>query len=111
VNTDNIKQGGCSVRSGNDSMKVRLHVGHDGATIHKIVLDDVDVSNGFNYCSVEMRAGQLATMTLGAPVIEHGWVGGEVGIQILPETREALILLGWTPPAEEVSDASADEPR
>jgi len=81
-----------------DAVKVRLHVGYNGAGLHKIILNDEDVSNGFNYCCVEMRAGHLATMTLGAPVIEHGWVGGEVEIQILPETRKALIALGWTPP-------------
>lgn len=82
-------------------MKVRLHAGYGGnAVLHKIVLDDVDVSNGFNYCSLVMRAGDLAVLELGSPIIENGWVGGEVEVQILPATRDALIALGWTPPGE-----------
>jgi hypothetical protein len=83
------------------AMNVRLHAGYgNNAILHKIVLDDVDVSNGFNFCQLTMRAGDLAVLELGAPVIENGWVGGEVAVQILPATREALIALGWTPPQD-----------
>lgn len=81
-----------------EAMRVRLHVGYNGSSLHKIILNDEDVSDGFNYCCIEMRAGHIATMTLDAPIIDHGWVGGEAEVQIMPATREALIALGWTPP-------------
>lgn len=94
-------------------MKLRLHAGYEHSILHKIVIDDVDVSKGFNYCCLEMRAGHPATLTLGSPIIENGWVGGDVEVQIMPETRDALIALGWVPPQErmEVDDAAADDPR
>lgn len=64
----------------------------------KVVLDGQDVSSGFNEVTVHMTVGELPTVQLKAPVWETGWTGGEANVELHPETRDALIHLGWSPP-------------
>lgn len=70
----------------------------------RIELDGHDIGNAVTHASVRFRPGDLPNVTLGLAA-ELGPIDGDAQVWLPPETREALIALGWTPPAQPESEA------
>lgn len=81
----------------------KLRIGTDGV-VGSVHLDDQDISSALQGADLKLRPGCLPEVTLDVIVYD---LSSEVeGTVVVPsETRELLVRLGWTPPAEEATDA------
>lgn len=80
-------------------MKAQIEVdgtGRDG----RVVLDGRDVSGGVRGFALRAEVGRRTELELDLAVADGATFDGEVRLVIPESTREALIALGWTPPAE-----------
>jgi hypothetical protein len=64
----------------------------------KIYVDDVDISGCVNDVQVHAGLNDAVTATLSVLVNEIEFDGG-IPVDLPPGTAEALVRLGWTPPA------------
>jgi hypothetical protein len=77
-------------------MKVEITLGTGKE--QRLILDGHDATRGFSSLTLTMDTRDFPQLTLKAPVFESGWVEGDAEVDMHPETEEALIKLGWTPP-------------
>lgn len=74
-------------------------------TGYSITVDGHDISTALTEISVAMRAGQHTEATLNLRYIDVTEVQDtETRILVPGETRDALVALGWTPPADETNE-------
>lgn len=85
---------------------LQVALGRVGGTV---LVDGVDVSRALAGISVEASADKPHVVTLRLSV-DRVDVTGEATAVVPRETRDALVALGWTPPAELEPAEPADEP-
>lgn len=79
----------------------KLRIGSDG-TIANVQLDGLDISSVLDAVDLKLRPGCLPEVRLG--VLVHDLTTEVEGTVVIPdETRDLLVRLGWTPPAEEAT--------
>lgn len=66
----------------------------------RIVLDGTDFSAGVAGISLDARVGELTRLRLDVLFVELAFQG-EVRVEIPARSHDALVALGWTPPAAE----------
>ncbi|WP_326565090.1 hypothetical protein VSH64_24925 [Amycolatopsis rhabdoformis] len=74
----------------------------DGTTT--LLVEGHDISHSATGLQLDIRAGDLARVTidLGSAALAYT---GEADVTVNPTDAEALVALGWTPPAEAASPA------
>ncbi len=91
---------------------LQVALGRVGGTV---LVDGVDVSRALAGISVEASADKPHVVTLRLSVDRVDVAGGEAAVSVSRETRDVLVALGWTPPAElesaggDAAVGSADE--
>lgn len=81
-------------------MKAEIEVAGNGRS-GRIVLDGCDVSRGVRGFRVTSQCGELTRLELDLRVLDVTRLDSEETEIVIPDaTRDALIALGWTPPAE-----------
>lgn len=75
-----------------------IRVTSDGVGGH-VQLDGVDISDGVYGITLKFKAGHLPNLELELPMIQ---TETDANVIILDKTRDLLIQLGWTPPAERI---------
>lgn len=87
----------CGASQKRPASSYRASVTVDEHGMGKVMVGLTDVSNLVSGGTVEFKAGQVTTVTLGFPLAVMALSGGRG--QVDEETAKALVLLGWTPPA------------
>ncbi len=81
-------------------MKAEIEINGTG-TAGRIMLDGHDVAAGVRGFVLRSEVGRMTELELDVAVVDDSQFGGEVRVVIPDSTREALVALGWTPPAAE----------
>ncbi|MFI6251506.1 hypothetical protein [Streptomyces sp. NPDC051016] len=68
---------------------------------HLVELDGVDISNALLGLSLNVRAGDMPTVVLDVVAKKIPAELDEVRAYLPDATKDLLVRLGWTPPAEE----------
>ncbi|MFI6883389.1 hypothetical protein [Streptosporangium canum] len=72
---------------------------------HQLLVDGHDISNGVRSLRLALNPGEIPTVELGLGIIEIDRMESEQAELYIPDTtRDALITLGWTPPAPAVPE-------
>lgn len=79
----------------------KLRISSDGI-VGNVQLDGQDVSHALAGLKLRMAAGELPQATLDVLVHDLS-TEVEARVVIPQETRDLLVRLGWTPPAEEAT--------
>lgn len=66
----------------------------------EILVDGYDVAHGLHSLTLCAGVDEVPQLELNLLLAEVD-VGGEVTVLVVPGTHEALVALGWTPPAGE----------
>lgn len=67
----------------------------------RIAIDGADISpRAIAGLSLQAEAGDIPRLTLDVVALDVTKLGGKMEIFLPDETRELLVALGWTPPAE-----------
>jgi hypothetical protein len=76
---------------------------------HEILLDGTDIANGIDGLTITMRAGHPASVELSMPIVDVTELQDpETRILIPDATRDVLLALGWTPPADPDAEDTSD---
>lgn len=67
----------------------------------RVTLDGTEVSRGLSGLTLQADAGDIPRLTLDLCMLDITKVGGQMEILLSDATRELLVELGWTPPANE----------
>lgn len=68
---------------------------------HQLLVDGHDISNGVRSLRLSLGPGEIPSVELELGIVEIDRMESEQADLYIPDfTREALIALGWTPPAE-----------
>jgi hypothetical protein len=70
-------------------------IGHE-----HIEIDGHDLTKGVWSLDLTCRAGEIAELRLGLPLLRGLDLAGNAQVTVLPETHDALVALGWTPPPD-----------
>lgn len=70
---------------------------------HVVELDGVDVSRALLGLTLTVRAGDMPSVALDVIAEEIPTELAEVRVYLPDATKELLVRLGWTPPAEEAT--------
>ena len=70
---------------------------------HRVELDGIDIANSILGLTVTITAGEMPAATLNLVLDEIPTDTDEVRVRLPQETRDLLVRLGWTPPAEEAT--------
>lgn len=87
-------------------MTNRLKITADGPLPVKgvmVSLDGAEIQNELRGLRLHMAADRITTVELDVSVVDMTEVDTEVKAFIPAGTRDLLIKIGWTPPAEEAS--------
>lgn len=68
---------------------------------HRVGLDGVDIANSILGLTVTVKAGEETTAALDLVLDEIPTDTDDVLVHLPEATRDLLVRLGWTPPAEE----------
>lgn len=68
---------------------------------HRVVLDGQDIANSILGLTVAFKGGESPAATLDLVLDEIPTETDDVRVHLPEETRDLLVRLGWTPPAEE----------
>lgn len=80
-------------------MKAEIEISGTGRG--RVVLDDADVSAAVRGLTIRAEVGRIPQIELDLSVIDVTGLGVAQAEILIPDaTREALIALGWTPPAD-----------
>ncbi|HEY9418155.1 MAG TPA: hypothetical protein VIQ30_25630 [Pseudonocardia sp.] len=79
---------------------MRAQIGIDQVGRGRIVLDGHDVSDATRGMVLRAAVGRPTELELDLVVIDDMRLDGEFRVVVPESTREALVALGWTPPAE-----------
>ncbi len=81
-----------------------LRIGRrDNGLGHNAELDGVDISNSILGLTVTFKGGEMPAATLDVVLDEIPTETDEVCVRLPQDTRDLLVRLGWTPPAEEAT--------
>jgi hypothetical protein len=69
----------------------------------RVQLDGEDISSALTGMRLHLAAGSVPTATLELALWEAPTELDAVRVMVPDETRELLVRLGWTPPAEEAT--------
>jgi hypothetical protein len=73
----------------------------DNGMGHRVELDGHDIANSVLGVTVAFKGGEMPAATLDLVLDEIPTDTDEVRVHLPDETRDLLVRLGWTPPAEE----------
>jgi hypothetical protein len=68
---------------------------------HCVELDGHDIANAILGLTVAFKGGEMPTASLDLVLDEIPTETEDVRVHLPDETRDLLVRLGWTPPAEE----------
>lgn len=72
----------------------------DGLGCHRLLVDDHDISKGVRSLTMSLNPGEIPTVELELSLVEIDRLESKQADLLIPgSTRDALITLGWTPPA------------
>lgn len=87
----------------------RIHIRDAAATDASIVVDGQDLANVTRAFTLRSRVGDIPVLTVELQLVAGAELDAAgVVVSLGPETRAALIALGWTPPAEPVDLSEFD---
>lgn len=72
---------------------------------HRVELDGIDIANSILGLTVTIKAGEETTAALDLVLDEIPTEADDVRVHLPDATCDLLVRLGWTPPAEEDTDA------
>lgn len=70
---------------------------------HRAELDGHDISNAILGLTVTIKGGEMPAATLDVICEEIPTEADDVRVHLPDATRDLLVRLGWTPPAEEAT--------
>lgn len=68
---------------------------------HRVELDGHDIAHLILGLTIAIKGGEMSTATLNLVLDEIPTETDDVRVHLPQETRDLLVRLGWTPPAEE----------
>jgi hypothetical protein len=85
-------------------MKVEIQALGDRPWMKRILVDGQDISSAVRGVILKSRVDELDTVLLELHVVEGtGMESGDARVMIPPQTHDALVALGWTPPGQGVT--------
>jgi phage protein D len=69
-------------------------------------LDDQDISAALHGLTLRLDSGDVPRATLDVIALDISTYSDDAQVHLPPATRDLLVRLGWTPPAEEVTDGA-----
>lgn len=76
---------------------IRLHV-TPGGTTEQILVNGVDIADACVGYTLRAHVGEMPHLEVDMIVLHPAEVDGDAEVTVPPDTVEALIALGWTPP-------------
>ena len=81
-----------------------LRISSNGPT-SSVHLDDQDISAALRGLTLRLNPGDMPQARLDVVALDVSTYSDDVQVYLPDATRDLLVRLGWTPPAEEATDA------
>ncbi|MEW5658341.1 hypothetical protein ABGT92_23845 [Streptomyces cinereoruber] len=82
-----------------------VEVHQDGPARYRVLIDGMDITKGLAGLSLHMGVDQVPRLELDLLLVDMADLGPiEAEVRLRKATHEALVVLGWTPPAAEQRD-------
>ena len=83
----------------------KVSITGNGVTETSVVVDGVDLARGLTGLELTMGVGQIPQLTLDVQLIDTTEIQDiEARVYLSPASHDALVALGWTPPADAAQD-------